>query len=645
MRLFKKTAALVMVFMMLVTAMSSFTLASANAVVDKFEVKEFSVLNSTGGNTLAAGDVTVNVTLQRVKGLNNTEDAASVIAAVYSNDALVDVAASKKAYPFAGTTQVNELSLTIPTGTTNPELRVFLWNGDMITPISKPSDEAKVTGIKLGGVEVAGFDAATTTYNVTLPAGTSDEPAVKVTATGLIDADVAYNTDKTSATITVGANVYTVNYTITQIVGALTNVSYWDENIDTTYTVGTEASNLELGTVRPNLDASLFYDEATGDYTKTINNVYGVGVYNGLADYVTPTLNGRDPYWFYMDLPEKFVGMNYIMAPYTNPGAVYSSQDTITFTTNKSVRFYIASPSSWVSDGAVFDGAYTFNQVRMGDSNATTTSYKDLKSTSTGANYTFTSNVYKYEIIVPEGETSATATLRVQTAGTWDVPHIFYEFIDTPATEPVVNLTNVSYTSDSTYTETTASNPVKLGTVKPNLNAEDFYDESTQGYTKNLRDALGVSSLADMSNYVTPIVSNRYPYWFYMDMPEKFVGMQYIMVPYNTDTVYAGYDTITFTTDRSVRFYVSAPSAWIDDGAVLDGTYTFKYTAPGDSVSLTTSYADLYAMTTAAEKSHTNDVYVYDIIVPEGETSATATLKVRSAGTWDFPHIFYEAIE
>ena len=632
MRLFKKTAALVMVFMMLVTAMSSFTLASANAVVDKFEVKEFSVLNSTGGNNLAAGDVTVNVTLQRVKGDNNTTDVASVIAAVYSNGALVDVAASKKAYPFTGTTQVNEMNLTIPTGTVEPELKVFLWNGDMITPIAKPSDEAKITSIKVGGVEVAGFDAATT-YNVTLPAGTPDEPAVKVVASGLVDADVAYNADKTAATITVGANVYTVNYTINKVVGALTDVSYTSGS---TYVVNeSDAQNtLKLGTVKPNLVAADFYDEETGDYTKTINNVYGVGTYNGLDNYVTPVVSNRYPYWFYMDLPEKFVGMNYIAVPYNND-TVYAGDDTITFTTNKNVRFYVSSSPSWVDSNGVLDGNYTFNCVREGDSTATTRSYKDLKTTSTNANYTFPSNVYKYEITIPEGQTSATATIKVRSAGTWDFPHIFYEFIEETADEslPLPTITNATYTGFAGGTE-----ELKLAGPTAAPTAAQLGDT-----TRTFKDIFGITSDADIVKYFTPTTSNRYPYWFMLDLPQKYVGKQQMLAGYNLggQAAYTQQDTFTFTTDRNVRVYYSCWPNWVDTGAKDEGTMTVHLVKPGAGATANTAYDTLAASAVEA----TYQMYSYDIIVPEDKSTVTVTLKTRTPKDWAFPAIFYEAIE
>ncbi|MBR2476527.1 MAG: hypothetical protein IKB50_00145 [Clostridia bacterium] len=640
MRMTKRIIA-VMVAVMMVMAMAVCTVSAA-AVVDEYEVIEFGVFNAAGTapDTIGADKtVTVKATLRRVAGANNIDDSVSVVAAVYSGTELVDVSVSTKDYTFAGPVQDNTVQLTIPADKTNLTFKAFLWDGDMITPLAKASNEAVVEDIVIAGQSVD-FDAATATYNVELPVGTPAEPDVKVVSNGLIDASVAYNDAKTVATVTVGADVYTINYTIATVVGELTNVSYTSE---TTYAFDGTANALRTQTVRPNLDADLFYDEATGGYTKTIYDVYEVTAYTGLDQYVTATVSNRYPYWFYMSMPEKFVGMTALLVPYTNPDTVYPGNDTITFTTNKSVRFYVSSDASWVDGNGVLDGTYTFDELRLADSNAHTTDYATMLSTSQGANYRFSTNMYKYEFILPEGQETMTATVKVKSAGTWDFPHIFYEFIDTPAEEASVNVTNVSYNDAGATVH--SGTELKIVDILAEPDPADFYDEATSAYSKSMRDVHGLpNGLADLANVVTPIVANRYPYWFYIDMPEEFVGMKAILIPYtNPGTVYAGYDSITLTTDKDIRVYVSSTSNHTDAGAVLEGTYAFQYTAPGDSASIVGSYADL--QTAANGKAFTTPIYSYDIIVPEGQATATATIKVRSAGTWFFPQIFFEEIK
>lgn len=208
-------------------------------------------------------------------------------------------------------------------------------------------------------------------------------------------------------------------------------------------------------------------------------------------------------------------------------------------------------------------------------------------------------------------------------------------------TREEAKLSDVSYTSDATYTET-STEPIKFARVNPNLDAELFYDDATSAYTKTIKDVYNVT-LTDMHTVVTPHVSNRYPYWFLFEVPEKFIGMNSIIVPYNNDTVYAGNDTVTFTTNKSVRFYVSSTAAWKDGDATDLGSFTFKASRGGDSEATTTSYADMKS--TADGQAFATNMYSYDVAVAEGGAPVTTTIKVRSAGTWVFPNIYYEFID
>jgi len=227
---------------------------------------------------------------------------------------------------------------------------------------------------------------------------------------------------------------YTVIYT--RDIPHITNVSY---NSSSSY-IEDETSTqttLKFGVIKPNLDESVFYDESTGEYSKTINDVYGVEVYTGLENYVNPVVSNRYPYWFYMDIPEKFVGMNYIMVPY-NDDTVHASNDTLTFTTKSDVRFYVSSDENWKDDNAVYAGTYTFNMIKgadatniiQGTKSSTDTPYTELKNTSSTGDNTVDERMYCYEIKVPDGQESVTCSLKVKTAGTWDFPRIFYEYIN-----------------------------------------------------------------------------------------------------------------------------------------------------------------------------------------------------------------------
>ena len=123
-------------------------------------------------------------------------------------------------------------------------------------------------------------------------------------------------------------------------------------------------------------------------------------------------------------------------------------------------------------------------------------------------------------------------------------------------------LTNVSYTSASVYTVCDDANTtLKLAKTHPTPDASLFYDEATGDYTKTLKDVYN-ATLTNLDTIVTPYVANRYPYWCIFGMPSAFADMNTIVVPYNDDTVYAGNDTITFTTYKCVRFIVWSASSW-----------------------------------------------------------------------------------
>lgn len=450
---------------LLVTMFFSLYTQSEVAAVDSaatFDVVEFKYCDGNGTEITDFTNFTdgldentpVTITAKaKVKNNGTAEGDISLIFLAYQNGQLIKFKSDEKFSVSQNDTEPTSLEATItglPAKLAGCTIYSYFWNDlasmeALTNPAEFGSDNAEIEYATVNGKKVTFDENGIGT--VVLPASTSGNPAVEIFAkdvttklngvNGILygDGTITINTISTGG----ATKEYTVNYT--KEPAKLTNVSYWDEHIDATYTVETEIGNrkLKLGTVKPNLVAADFYDEATGEYSKTINDVYGVGVYNGLENYVTPTASDRYPYWFYMDLPERFVGMNYIMPPYTNPGAVHSSNDKLTFTTNKSVRFYVSSNESWKDANGTHVGTYTFNQVRMGDSNATTTPYKDLKSTSTSQDHTFTNRMYYYDVIVPSGQESVTAMLKVQSAGTWDWPHIFYEFIEEDASAPFID--------------------------------------------------------------------------------------------------------------------------------------------------------------------------------------------------------------
>jgi len=684
MRLFKKTAALVMVFMMLVTAMSSFTLASANAVVDKFEVKEFSVLNSTGGNTLAAGDVTVNVTLQRVKGDNNTTDVASVIAAVYSNGALVDVAASKKAYPFTGTTQVNEMNLTIPTGTVEPELKVFLWNGDMITPIAKPSDEAKITSIKVGDTALSLVDG-TNAYTVNADMNAPAQPKIKVAANGLVKATVAWSGNV--ATVTAGDETYTITYNKAQptLVASYSGATdynggkTWSERQvlqEASATITGAADDKKLSDIitlslpgygADNMPAqreefkkienyasrlysdtwSLFWDvpDALVGKTRVVYDYYNGISWNNLnagnnAYYWTITIDADTRIWYSSRMYGNIAGLTDAQGTaitnwssnsihYLGADGVIGGTDDVVIT--PTITTY-GNDFKFINEGRAASG--TTNTFATLKESGITTLTEGPETNNVGYHYIFTA-----DLTLPEGATTATYII----GGHKDDKRpaiLCYEFINNSAAADLVppTITNATYSVNATG----AKEDLVLKGPTASPTAEQLGDTS-----RTIKDIFGMTSFTDIDKYFTPTTSNRYPYWFMLDLPQKYVGKYQMLAGYAAggQAEFSQEDLLTFTTDKNMRVYYSSWPNWVDVGAKDEGEMTVHLVTPGNGEAITKTYDDLKASAVSGNKAFTYHMYSYDIIVPEGEDTVTVRLKTRTPANWAFPAIFYEAIE
>ncbi len=633
MRLFKKTAALVMVFMMLVTAMSSFTLASANAVVDKFEVKEFSVLNSTGGNTLAAGDVTVNVTLQRVKGDNNTDDVASVIAAVYSGSALVDVAAAKKEFSFYGTTHDYDLDLVIPAEIADPELKVFLWSGDMITPIAKSSDEAKVTGITVGGEAVA-FDAATSDYTVNALASAPNQPEIVVEADGIVKATTTWS--KNVATVTTDKETYTINYNKEN--PALTEIKYDYNNHD---------ASLDYVDITTTHRVVRKPDERLADTTKSITEALGSDLSNGFANYVTQAWSNRT-YWYFNNVPDEFVGLNIIPMNYDSYPAGMKSQWKIT--SNADTRIYFIVYAGEVISGATLvdsvDLQTEFSLVEIADVNISKPiSEGTVRKLSTAC------KLYYIDLIVPDGQTTASIELKTRnntdavTAGGTSgyFPDIvMYEFLDEDdviTTETPLSVTN------NTISVTDAEGAVKYPTytMSGKVRLPVYEEAGTDGSGNTMYKIKGTNGDDAYGNYATRLDAHGYNY--IQSIPDEVVGAN-VFLWFDT---FANADktqtqTMKFTINRdAVLYFSTTPEFAAKSGAVLMDEGMGVLGAGSSYNAIVTLKIDEATKNGKGNAYHDGALYKLELYVPEGQDSATFEVPLSWYASSHHPFAFIKA--
>ena len=608
-----------------------------------FDVVSFKYCNADGTEITDFTNFTASQVVKAqatVKNNGASPNDITLILLAYQNGKLIkyDDSAAMGDNVASGATALLEASITLPTDPTGCTLYAYMWE-DLTTmeALSNPaefgSENAELEYAVVGGKKVTFDENGVGT--VVLPASASGNPAVEILAkdvttkfsTSYEDGKVTINTTSTGGS----EKTYIVNYT--KEPAKLTNVSYTSAS---TYVVDESdvQNTLKLGTVKPNLVAADFYDEATGGYTKTINDVYGVGTYTGLADYVTPAVSNRYPYWFCMDLPERFVGMNYLAIPYNND-TVYSGNDTITFTTNKSVRFYVSSNESWKDASGTHVGTYTFSYVGMGDSTATTTPYTDLVSQKKN----FENRMYYYDVIVPEGQESATATLKVRSADTWDFPHIFYEFIEEDADMPFIDvpLEVTSVTIKGLAADgSEAVAPQDYGLAPSSTLLIPQFTARDDGNYYAVPE--GTASGTLWSSYLTRCNIDTYPYFhkFPSEMEGAYAyfwknafGINNTMTP-----------VATFTINRDATLYFSSNATniasypAIADATLMDEDLITRNTSTWNCADSYYITAEQFAGTDTTGESvfHPDGLYKLELEVPQGERTATFTIPLAWGG-------------
>lgn len=103
------------------------------------------------------------------------------------------------------------------------------------------------------------------------------------------------------------------------------------------------------------------FNDGQGNYSKTLNSVFGCTTNSALDDYVTNTVSNFANYgWFYMTMPNKFVGKNIITLPYGDNGnsVAFASNDQITLTVTKNTRIYVSTDEDWLTPGGKLFGTF-----------------------------------------------------------------------------------------------------------------------------------------------------------------------------------------------------------------------------------------------------------------------------------------------
>ena len=689
----KKILPFVLIMCMLCTLFAvPFTVSASSTVVDGFEVKNF----TTTGDLATGGDITVNVELQKVGA--SAPEFATVVAAVYKNGIYSDGAIDTKSYDFIGA--IGEYSLSV-TALENSVLRIFLWDGISLKPLAKSSDNASVVGIMVDGKAIEDFDVDTTSYTVNAYASASAQPSIKVLADGIIGSSVTWN--ENVATVVANGKTYTITYHRAE--PALEGLSFTRLSNGTNYKVGTtwtnKTGNVKMPTFATGDVIPLPADiDSKGD--QTILKAFDAADEADLANKVTPVYSNPayKSTWFYDVLPADFStpGMKYLAYFYSNGdeiptgngdngygegmangGTVYPGDDTIEFKTNKSVRiyyqyipyygYYDADATKLVEFGNENDGTsqYKFSRTHIDSGSTATTTVSSAFAVQSSSHPTreFKCWMAWKDVVVPAGTEFVTASIKFHTDTVWEWAPIFYEFIDAEnlpslggafSANPAEtsSVAAASFNDNDGYTYTLAEGKLAVDKVVAGLDTQkELFNDGQGNYSKTLNSVFGCTTNSALDDYVTNTVSNFANYgWFYMTMPNKFVGKNIITLPYGDNgnsVAFASNDQITLTVTKNTRIYVSTDEDWLTPGGKLFGTFDFAFAGIDNPCNSTYQDLENDANFIAGDAGYIRQykdvkMYSYDVIVPSGEESATITLKIKGYKDWHYPQIFFETI-
>lgn len=163
------------------------------------------------------------------------------------------------------------------------------------TPIVDPTSDATLSALSTSaGTMTPSFSAATTTYSVALPYGTTVVPTVSATANvagaqvAIVDATAVTGTATVTVTATNGTTkgVYTLNYTVATGVNQATNVAKVYASGASIIVEGNAGANVSV----VSLDGSILYSSVVSSTKETLPVSLQTGVYavriNGVATKV-----------------------------------------------------------------------------------------------------------------------------------------------------------------------------------------------------------------------------------------------------------------------------------------------------------------------------------------------------------------------
>ena len=610
----KKITSVALIFVIL---LSVFGILTVNANEEGFIVKNFGCFDANGSPVYAvnsASPITIKARLQRT---NVSATKATIIAAIYDGAKLNAVASETRNFPFMGGCQDYAVTVTPIGDITGGALKFFMWD-DMsrLRPLNAYADisssNAQIDMIYVNGKPLEGFDpeAAEQIYSFTFPASAYKEPEVYAKCSNFAtNVDVQREADRIVLTATAPSGAskqYVINTTRTEAAVSAISASY--QLGGTTKTI-----EPKLPMNGPVVHNPIYQYDDEGNI-----QAFGSNYWNLISNVYQDR-----PYWYITNAPDELIGYNTIGYKYDDRGC---SDMVTTFTVNKSVRmFFTASPSQATSYGykrrnlssklTVLEVGPDWNAVTnripdpVGDVNQPTFSYEYL---------------YYTDFIVPEGESAKTFELHHSPNGI--VPVLFYKFIEDTGVQ--VSDVSVSYIKDNAETTET------INTFNVLKKPDYKYDADNQPIPFGNS---GAAVWGAQPPILTQIFTDSYKY--VKTFPEEMNGATNIRFKRAHGTANYGDEfTLTFTINRSATLYFDSDDAHIAE-------YGAEKMESGIGYDETDNWYDAIANhipkpDTTESLLHGGRLYKMQLMVPEGEESATFTVVLCNSKPWDGPIAF-----
>ncbi len=594
--------------MLLIAMMVFISIAPVYAVNDLTHLKSVKVVSFGYYNgetkittsTLPSNtEITLKATVQKV-GYNDY-NSMRMILVIYNNGAMIGINSDNQKFPFVGAKKEFQASVTTPADTSACEIQAYLWSGyDTMIPIGDYSaigkNNSDLSGILIDGVPLSGFNS--TTYSYTLIDQIPKEIIPVCTDLGTTYT-ISQNEDEITID-TVAPNGSTKTYTITLQISnpVITNFSESYLNVD-----GNPDS-------RTATDAEV---ELMGYIKNTTYNYSGGDIlaFSSEAEYYA-NANRAAFFQFHMldQFPSELLGAKILPQRVRVKGQMLSTNLNcdMTFTINKSVTIYFQSNAALATAHGYTPTGYTQQQFKLRYCPTATSvpfapaDYKNFPN-------------YKCNLIVPEGQASATFTIHMNfTGGTADYCSSVFAL---PYTEQLQSRDLASITDITEAFTNTSGLPDSRTATGLDVDMLGLLREPTYKYKDG--HSRTYSTLDELHANVSRI--GMIGYHYFENLPIELIGAQNIPGRVRVNGM-LGTDknvTLTFTTDKSIRVYFRSNVALAE---------TYGYTETGYSADdfmireMTTLSTAPYAPVPYSSQPN----YMYDCIVPDGEENATFTI-------------------